>query len=290
MVIISTIRVRGILPAGLVLNARLDTAPGSAQRINFVPVLNAGMSSMYATVPTAPVPQATPQTALFASGKFLAPFVAASLAHFEGESGQRDFTAQEPLLLLSNAPFEGDIQVATGDDLVTVRISRVNDFTPTWFSDFQSPAPDVVTVEFIAKLFPGQTSQLVPALDSDGVVSGAIPAPYTPLDGGDAVPIYRMRSYEYSYLSWLGLRRCYYATGSPGNRAFAVDMKAPSTLLSSDDRAYAFVAFGSVPARTYYGITDSKLRAVLPREIFTGNSVAKYGEINYDVDTMLSYS
>lgn len=293
MVIISTIRVRGILPAGLVLNARLDTTPGSAQRINFVPVLNAGMSSLYATVPTAPVPQATPQTALFASGTFLAPFVAASLAHYIGVYGQKDFTAQEPLLLLSNALFEGDIQVATGDDLITACISRQNAFSPAWFSDFQSPAPDIVHVDFIAKLFPGRTSRLVPALDSDGVVTGAIPASYTPVGGGDAVPIYRMRSYNYSNLSWTGLRRCFFATGSPSNVAFAVELKAPSTLLSQENRAYTFVAFGAAPARAYYGITGSepKLREVQPREIFTGNTeVAEYGEISYDVDTMLSYS
>lgn len=123
------IKTTGIIPAGLVLNTRLDTTyrkfPNLAET-GAVPIMNVTADSGMVSVP-----QASMTSLVRLRGRLLSPVLVQPLSEVYSAPLVTPDPLTDPCVLLSNALFDGEVLVFSGDDCPTHKIVARHDILPS---------------------------------------------------------------------------------------------------------------------------------------------------------------
>lgn len=208
MVITSRVRVRGWLPAGMILNTRLDRKSLIPNGALLVPVINAGKS-------LAPFVgfQASDDTALAAVGQFLTDVAAFAL------DGVASLGA--PLMLARNTYFDGEIVSYTGEDTPKIALSVLSDRPAVHYSYYTAEHPDVVDLRL--QLFVVSTCRrAMLLLDPNHVLHDAmLPVTYTQPGATEATAAHIMGIATFESRAREGMGRVY-TSQSPATDAYTV--------------------------------------------------------------------
>lgn len=242
MVINREFFVRGWLPAGLVINARLltTTAAGSAMAV-MKPVINPSPNSAWTTDQVQlvfPVEQATSDTAIV----LVDPFEDGALALLPLG---RWFGSGTPYILATNTWYEGRVRAVSGADVMSIRIDA--QVSPKYYSRNSGlPAKDVSIRAMACHLIPGRRTQRALLLDDRSLTTTDLGYAPRVLVEDKSVTARLMDVVLMSGVSFAGMRTAY-TEPDGGQFAHFIQCELTAGKLASQDPTYV----GIIPNGRY---------------------------------------
>lgn len=239
---------RGWLPAGLVLNARLnESSPGDNFPV-LKPVINPTPGRSWPEKqpsPIFPVEQATDEQAILLADSF--PEGALVMLPLGGWYGKGT-----PCILATNTWYEGRIQLVTGADVMAVRllpIQRRAYFTSAEEAAKPDGVPDVTVVAMASYYIPGRTRYQ--ALFVDESESTMTELGYPPMIGpsDSQMPARVMDYFSVTQIHVAGLRGAYEKENPSTELRYIQCSVVDGSMASIDSQSYAYI--GLIPISTW---------------------------------------
>lgn len=250
--------VRGWLPAGLVINARLLTNSTPMSNLAVLkPVINPVPGSSWPSEQSRlmfPVDQATDDIAIVLAD----PFEESSLALLPLGKWYGPGT---PYILAINTWYEGRVRLISGSDVMAVRLMA--EVAPKYYSDYRNTSVKDVSIRSMAcRHLEGRNTTQILALDDQSLTNNELG--YAPrVSVGDVeTPARVLNSLTLSNVSFAGMRTAY-ADSTPGSASRYIQCSITAGHIAGQNPKFVgLVPNGSLGRQKFYTIHQDKLTGV----------------------------
>lgn len=255
MVINREFFVRGWLPAGLVINARLLTNSTPMSNLAVLkPVINPVPGSSWPSEQNQlmfPVDQATSDIAIVLVDSLEESSLALlPLGKWYGPG--------TPYILAVNTWYEGRVRLISGSDVMAVRIMA--EVAPKYYSDYQDTSAKDVSIRTMAcHHLEGRNTAQILALDDQSLTTNELG--YAPrVSAGDAeMPARVLNSFALSNVSFAGLRTAY-ADSTPSSAVRYIQCLVTAGNIAGQKPKYVgLVPNGSIGRQKFYTVRQDKI-------------------------------
>lgn len=286
MVINRELFVRGWLPAGLVINARLLTNSTPMSNLAVLkPVINPVPGSAWPSEqaqPVFPIEQATDDTAIV----LVDPFETSTLALLPLGKWYGPGT---PYILAVNTWYEGRVRLVSGSDVMAVRITA--EVSPKYYSDYKNTSALDVSIRTMASYhLMGRTTEQVLALDDRMIAYGELGyAPKVSVSGKE-VAARVLNLLSLSNVSFAGMRTAY-SSSSPSSACRFVQCSVTAGKIAGQNPKFVgLIPSGKLGKQKFYVIGQDKIAAEMADIVAPDTTMGTVARGHCDGEQIVHYN